>query len=75
MIQGTAKSQIKQKLRGTFREERGDTGISLVTGHRGQRVIKSFRRLQRVLQLGQIIDCTGPYDNKNQKMMRSLVDL
>lgn len=40
MIQGTAKSQIKQKLRGTFREERGDTGISLVTGHRGQRVIK-----------------------------------
>ena len=75
MIQETAKSQIKQKLRGTFREESGDTGISLVTDHRGQRVTKRFRRLERVLQLGQIIGCTGPYDSKNQKMMQSLVDL
>lgn len=49
---------------GPFREESGDRGILMVTGHKDQRV-KTFKKLGRGLQLDQIIGCTGPYGNMN----------
>ena len=38
-----------------FREEAGDVGISLMTDHKDQRMIKRFGRLERGWQPGQII--------------------